>query len=52
MTAASINRDREPANTDTIERWEKRHFVLIAITLPVLFGAMFSAMFFGLSNMN
>jgi hypothetical protein len=36
---------------EAIERWETRDLLTVAGTLLALFIAMFSAMFFGLSNM-
>jgi hypothetical protein len=39
-------------NPNAIERWRTRDLLIIGFGLPILFGAMFCAMFFGLSNMN
>lgn len=52
MTVAPLGLHSDLTKSDSFERWKRRDLLFVAITLPVIFATMFSAMFFGLSNMN
>ncbi len=52
MTTTPLGPQRDPAAPAIIDPWKLRDLLIVGIGLPVLFGAMFFAFFFGLSNMN
>jgi hypothetical protein len=52
MTTAPLGPNRNLKNPAAIEPWNLRDLLIVGIGLPVFFGAMFFAFFFGLGNGN
>jgi hypothetical protein len=49
---AAVMTNKSPDLHAAFERWNRRQLSLIAIGFPILFAAIFSAMFFGLGHGN